>query len=457
MNNSASIFSFNFKTLHVLVTIALFSVLASCSKNDDEISTPTPTAFQIPATEDIVMYEINPNSFSASKNIQGIIGRLDNLKALGINTIWIMPIYPVGITNSFGSPYCVRNYKQVNPSLGTLEDLQSLVTQAHAKNMAVILDWVANHTSWDNVWMSTPSWYTHDANGVIISPAGTNWNDVADLDFSNTAMRLAMIDAMKYWVTVADVDGFRCDAADYVPFDFWQQALNSLQTTTGKNLIMLAEGSRADHFDAGFQMNFSWNFLSGLKSTFGSNQSVSNLFLASSNETALVPQGKRKLRFTTNHDESNIATPMTVFGGKNGALAASVLAIYMDGVPLLYTGQEVGVSSPTIYNGVASINWAANNDMLLEYTKLLTFYSSSNAAKKGTLQPFLDTDVAVFSKTVPTEKIAVFVNTRSSTKTVGIPAVLQGNWVNALTGESVVLSADKTLTSYQYLILKKVN
>lgn len=368
-----------------------------------------------------------------------------------------MPIYPIGVTNSFGSPYCVKDYRSVRTSLGTMQDFKTLVATAHQKGIAVILDWVANHTSWDNAWITqNPSWYSQNSSGTIIHPAGTNWNDVADLNFNNASMRLAMIDAMKFWVTETNIDGFRCDAADFVPYDFWVQANNALNAIPNKNLILLAEGNRTDHFSAGFQMNFAWDYLETEKNVFGPNQnSVANLFTTNTNEYVAVPIGKKKLRFTTNHDESNHATPIAVYGGKNGAIAASVIAIYLQGVPLLYSGQEVGVSSPSTYNGSNTINWSDNPDMLLSYTNLLNFYSSSTTAKTGTLTNFSNTNVAVFQKSTTSQKVLVIVNSRSSSQSVMLPSELQGNWTNALTNDAASLSASLSLTSFQYLILKK--
>ncbi len=442
-----------------LIIVCLFFILQSCSKSEDTIvPTPTPTdSFQPAATEDIVMYEINPKAFSATKNFQGITNRLDNIKALGVNTIWIMPIYTVGVLNSFGSFYCVKDYKGINPSYGTLQDLKTLVSTAHQKGIAVIFDWVANHTSWDNAWITTNrNWYTQDGSGQIISPAGTNWNDVADLNFNNASMRLAMIEAMKYWVTEANIDGYRCDAADFVPVDFWVQANTALNAIPNKHLILLAEGSRADHLSAGFQMNFAWDYLGAEKNVFGGSQaSVANLFTTNTNEYSVVPTGKQKLRFTTNHDESNQATPITIYGGKNGALAASVIAVYLQGVPLLYCGQEVGVSSTSTYNGSNTIDWNANGDMLLAYQNLLSFYNSSNAARKGTLTTYANPNIAVFKKSNTLENVLVIVNARSSAQSLAVPTELQGNWTNALTNATVSLSGNLALTSYQYLILKK--
>jgi len=453
-----------FQILQFSFIMCLFLIFQGCSKSEDSVVTPTPVAPVVPtdgfvpaATADIVMYEINPAAFSATKNFQGITNRLDNLKALGINTIWIMPIFPIGVTNSFGSMYCVKDYTSVRSSLGTLQDLKTLVTTAHQKGIAVILDWVANHTSWDNTWITAhPSWYTQNSNGQIISPAGTNWNDVADLNYSNNDMRTAMINAMTYWVTNANIDGFRCDAADYVPYDFWLQANTALNAIPNKHLILLAEGSRADHFTAGFQMNFAWDYLTAEKNVFGTTQtSATTLFTTNTNEYAVVPSGKKKLRFTTNHDESNTATPNTVYGSTSGALSASVIAIYLQGVPLLYCGQEVGVSSPSIYNGSNTIDWTANSDMLSAYTNLLSFYNSSATARTGTLTSYNDDNVVVFTKTSATQQVVVLDNTRSTTQTLTVPVALQGNWTNALTGDAVTLSGSLSLTGFQYFVLEK--
>jgi glycosidase len=264
-----------------------------------------------------------------------------------------------------------------------------------------------------------------------------------------------MIDAMKYWVINADIDGYRCDAADFVPYDFWQQANTSLNAIPGKKLIMLAEGSRSDHFSAGFQMNFSWDYLTTLKSVFSSSGNASTLFTTNTSEYAVVPSGKRKLRFTTNHDESNISVPSTVFKSKSGALAASVISIYLQGVPLLYCGQEVGVSSTAIYNGSNTIDWNANPDMLSEYKNLLTFYNASATARKGTLQTYNDTNISVFQKSLGTENVLVLVNTRSGSQSFMVPSSIQGIWTNALTNNPLTLSNTIALNGYGYLVLKK--
>ncbi len=410
---------------------------------------------QIPSTEEVVMYEINIGAFSKNGNLSGIVDRLDSIKSLGINTIWLMPIYPLGKANSFGSPYCVMNYREVNPSFGTLNDLQTLVSQAHSRNMAVILDWVGNHTSWDNLWMVNKSWYTQDAGGNIISPAGTNWTDVADLNFDNAEMRLAMISAMKYWTLIANIDGFRCDAADYVPYDFWKQAIDSLHAMKSRNLILLAEGSRSDHFLAGFQMNYAWDFLATLKNVFVNKNNASALFTTNSAENAVLSGTQRKLRFTTNHDESGTLTPVELFGGKPGALAASVVAICLQGAPLIYCGQEAGVSSPLAYTTQKPINWSLNPDMASAYKRLLGFYNSSAVLRKGTLQTFGHNDVLAFSRKYQNENVLILVNTRNQIIDYPVPgSLVSTTWTNVLNNGSFYFQSSITLNPFQYLILK---
>jgi len=454
--------------IRVLIICLLAIIYAtSCTKNSQDVPVvikPTPysdptqygTPFaNVPKTEDIVMYEINIGAFSQSGNLAGITAGLDNIKALGINTIWLMPIYPVGVLKSFGSPYCVQNYNAVNPNFGTLIDLRNLVDAAHSRNIAVILDWVGNHTSWDNVWITNKSWYTQDANGNIISPAGTNWTDVADLNYNNSDMRIAMIRAMKFWTLTANIDGFRCDAADYIPFDFWAQAIDTLKNMSGRNFILLAEGARDDHFTAGFQMNYAWNFLSSLKNVFTNNTPATNLFTTNLSEYANIGIYGKKLRFTTNHDESNTATPIAVFNGKDGAMAASVITICLQGVPLIYCGQEVGVSSSLTYSTQRPIDWTINSDILNFYQSLLSFYNSSNALRKGVLQTFGNIDVVAFTKNYLTENVLIVVNTRNKSLNYNLPSNLIGtSWTNALDNTNTTLGNYIYLQAYQYYILK---
>ncbi len=410
----------------------------------------------LPASEDLVIYEVNLRAFSSSGDLQGVTNRLDQLQNLGVKVIWLMPIHPIGEVNSVNSPYSVKDFKAVSSEYGSLANLRTLTDEAHKRNMAIMMDWVANHTAWDNEWMVNKDWYTQDASGNVTHPPGTNWLDVADLNFSSTEMRLAMIDAMKYWILEANVDGFRCDYADGVPFDFWKQALDSLKAIPNRNLVLLAEGARADHFDAGFDLNYGWNFYGGLKNVFNG-QSANRLWNINNEEYNNVAAGKHILRFSTNHDESAWDnTPMVLFNGKDGAIAASVISFYMGGVPLLYTGQEVGRLNPLPFFSNSPINWNANPDMLQEYQDLLALYSQSPSLRKGSITNYPDVDIVAFTKTLANEEFLILVNVRDITVNYSLPSALQNSqWTDALSGNTINLATTLALANYQYLVLKK--
>ena len=182
----------------------------------------------VPDRRDVTMYQVNMRSFSKNGDLKAVTARLDSIKALGVNVIYLMPIYPVGVLKSVNSPYATKDYDEVGNEFGTLADLRNLIDKAHKLKIAVLIDIVANHTAWDHPWIANKEWYVQDSSGNIKYPR--NWRDVAQLNFNNKDLRLALIRSMKSWVYKANIDGFRCDYADGPPVDFWKQALDSLKT-----------------------------------------------------------------------------------------------------------------------------------------------------------------------------------------------------------------------------------
>lgn len=464
-----------FTRIQITFLILLLSCSAfSCKKTPTEKTDPPitkppaddykdPAAYgtpfnKVPDTKDLVIYEVNLRSFSTQGNLKGLQDRLDAIRDLGVNTIWLMPIYPVGqikTAGGLGSPYSVKDYNGVNPEFGTLADLRLVVEEAHKRNMAVILDWVANHTSWDNNWIANKTWYQQDASGNIISPIGTGWNDVAALNYNNSAMRTAMIRAIKYWVLTANIDGFRFDAIDFVPTDFWKSALDTLKKFSDRKLILLGEGNKPEQITAGFQLNYAFDFYSTLKGVFNDTKAPSALFTSNTNEK--LPSGAYRLRYTTNHDvTSSDGSTIEIYNGKQGALAAFVLAACMDGVPLLYNGQEVGSPKKINFFIKDPIDWSTNPDMVQAYKQTLTVRASSEAIKTGTLTAYNHTDVVAFEKKAGAEDFLVLVNVRNSPKDFPVPAALTGtSWKDQLTNASLTISTSTALPAYSYLILKK--
>ena len=416
------------------------------------------TAFQsVPAVEDIVMYEVNLRAFSSSGDLQGIINQLDHLQSLHVNVLWLMPLHPIGAINSVNSPYSVKDYMAVSNEYGDLQKLRELTDAAHAHGMAVIMDWVANHTAWDHPWINTPSWYTQDANGNIVMPPGTNWADVADLNFDNSEMRTAMVDAMKYWIQEANIDGYRCDYADGVPADFWSEAISNLRALPNRQLLMLAEGDRVDHYASGFDMTFAWEYYTGIKNVFAG-QPAFTLNAISSNEYVQVPVGKHKLRFTTNHDQSAWeAAPPTLFGGLDGATAATVAMTFMHGVPLIYTGQETGRTTNTPFFSNSPIDWNANLSMVNNYQAIYSVYAGSEAARKGSVTTYAANDAIVVERIYNGEHLLVIVNVRNTAVSVPMPSTLiNTTWTEALTGATEFIGSTMGMMPYQYKILRYV-
>ncbi|GAB2698424.1 alpha-amylase family glycosyl hydrolase [Mucilaginibacter koreensis] len=455
-----------FKTKSYLIKALLLSVItifSCCKKSNDQPANPaypqynTPFA-GVPATQDAIIYQVNVRAFSKDANLNGVTARLDSIKALGANVVYLLPIYPVGVVKSaggLGSPYSVKDYKNVNTEFGNLDDLRALVDAAHAKGMAVMLDWVANHTSWDNAWITEhKNWYQQDANGNITSPS--NYSDVAQLNFSNQDMRSAMIDAMRYWVYTANIDGYRCDFADNVPMDFWKQAIDALRTITSHRLMMLAEGTRSDHIKAGFNMVYGMSYYATLSSkVFANAGSVTLLQNENVNEYASSRPGSQVLRYITNHDVySSDGSPVNIYGGRTGSLSAFLVTAYMKGVPMIYNGQEVGTTRDLNIFYRNPIDWTANPDMTAEYKRILNFRKSSDAVRNGDLTAYSSDDVAVFTKTTAAQKVLVIANLRNRAVTYIMPSALTASgWKNAFTNTAVTLNSQVYLQPFQHMVL----
>ncbi|MDE5732728.1 MAG: alpha-amylase [Bacteroidales bacterium] len=359
------------------------------------------------------MYQINPRVFAADHSFKAIAEQLDQIQELGVNVLWFMPIYEIGRKNSVNSPYCIKDYTSVNPEFGTIDDFNALVKEAHKRGLSVILDWVANHTSWDCAWLEeNPEWYTRDSLGNVIHPAGTGWKDVADLDFSNQDMRNAMIEDMKYWIIEHDVDGFRCDAADYVPFDFWKQAVTELRSIPDRRLLLLAEGQRKDHFDAGFDMNYAWGYLAAMRRVFRRNASVTTLIETDLREYEGVDPGKVKLRFTTNHDEAVRRSAVDEFGGERQAMSAFVATAFLRGGMLIYDSQEVGFRGGIDFFRYVHVDWASNPEYREEYKSLVKLYNEHPAIRRGHLVTYPHDDVLMFERILEDDCMFVAVNLR---------------------------------------------
>lgn len=364
---------------------------------------------------DGVIYEIFPRAFSAEGNFNGITARLDDLKALGVNILWLMPIHPIGQEKkkgTIGSPYAVRDYYGINPDYGSKEDFKKLISEAHRRGMKVIIDIVANHTSWDSVMMKWPDFYEHDANGRITYPH--DWSDVAELNYENPKLRRYMTDMLKYWIRDFDLDGFRCDVAEEVPTDFWETARAELDKIK-PDIVMLAEGHKAELLVKAFDFDYSWPLHSALTKALQGLGSASDLRTEWDKEYSAWPRGSLHMRFSDNHDERRALARF----GEPGALAASALMFTLDGVPLLYNGMEVGDTTesgaPALFEKLP-VFWPIAErrpEFPRFYKQMIALRRSSNALRQGSVQWLRNSDesrVLSYVRRTADEEVLVAIN-----------------------------------------------
>jgi 1,4-alpha-glucan branching enzyme len=434
----------------IFILAAALLALSSCGRKPAKQA-----SYELPAPADVVMYQINPRLFADSLSLRAVLPQLDSIKSLGTNVVWIMPIYPIGHEKSKNSPYSIADYCAVNPEFGSLEDFKTLVDECHGRGMAFIMDWVANHTAWDSKWIAEghSDWYTRDSAGNIIYPEGTDWTDVADLDYSNPAMRARMTESMLFWVQNYGVDGFRCDVADEVPADFWKECISTIRSKAGRPILMLAEGRNPDNFDSGFDLNYAWDYLNALRDVFRRDSSALELLRVNEEEYAEIPAGKCKLRFTTNHDEATKMSTVQEFGGRQGALAAYAAAIYMNGAALLYGQQETAYPETINFFKYTPVDWSAAVDVRGEYRQMLHVFSRYPEIHGAATRSFSNDDILALQKG---ENFLVLVNVRAEALEFPTPEGWTGVKASDLrSGESLVLGDSIALSEYQYLLLKK--
>src|SRR5690606_16118955 len=377
------------------------------------------------------------------------------------NVIYLMPIHPNGIERSaggLGSPYSVRDYKAVSPEYGSLQDLQKMVEEAHKRDMAVIMDWVANHTAWDNAWISEhPEYYLTDGQGEIVSPPGTGWLDVAQLNYDDQGLQDAMIDAMAFWVYHANIDGFRLDAADFVPEGFWTRAVGTIDQIKDQEMLMLAEGGEQRHFNSGFDYIFGFNFFGTLKEIQGGEPASKIQATHGAEYLNVYHADKRVVRYTSNHDVNlTDGTPMELFGGQQGALAKFVVAATMRSIPMIYNGQEIGHGQRLEFFSKTPIDWSQEDPGILEaYKKIIAFRKGSEAIQRGSYAGHSSDDVVAFTMKGDGETVLVLSNMRNQASPYLVPGQLQGTWQDALGQGEQNLGSQLDLPPNGYLVLKK--
>ncbi|MBA7538847.1 Alpha-amylase 2 [subsurface metagenome] len=415
------------------------------------------------------IYEVNVRQYTAQGTFRAFESHLPRLKEMDAGILWLMPIHPIGEVNrigSMGSYYSVKDYLDVNPEFGTMTDFLHLVDAIHEQGMFVIIDWVANHTSWDNpLTINNPGYYSKDEYGNFIPPPGTNWSDVIDLDYSNSSLRSYMMNQMKYWITETGIDGFRCDAVDYVPMDFWSSTTEFLREVN-PGIFMLAEGDKAAYHTAGFDMTYAWalhGFNSGiLRAIYEGTKTANDLATYLQNDFISYPATAYRMYFTSNHDENSWnGTVFEQFG--ESAEAFAVLTHTLHGMPMIYSGQEAGLNKRLAFFERDPIVWNEHpfNDL---YTTLLHLKKENKALWNGDaggraqrIATGISEAIYAFMREKEGDKLMAVFNLTGDEQAFSLNGnSYAGSYTNVFTAADVSLNADHELTlgAWEYVLLE---
>ncbi len=380
------------------------------------------------------IYEVNLRQYSEKGDIPSFINHIPRLSKMGVDVIWLMPIQPIGMLNrkgALGSPYSIMEFNEIHTDYGTKEDFKNLVDTLHSHGMKIILDWVANHTSWDHVWtLSNPEFYVRDENEKFISP--NDWTDVIQINHDNTFAHEAMIESMLNWVRNFNIDGFRADMAHLTPLHFWKKAKHKIELIKS-DLIWLGETENENYYEV-FDVIYAWRWMHKSKEFINNEISKRDFldFLKSDTQNL-------QLYFTSNHDENSWnGTEFEKYG--QFAKAMSVFTFfYPFGVPLIYSGQEIPNEKRLSFFEKDAIDWNKPLYMFDFYKTLSTLRKSLPIFSKI---EFIDTDKKVISFKVSegNQYILVFLNFEFEKITCDYQLSSNENrvYVNLFTSEKMV-------------------
>ncbi len=440
----------------IVIAISLSSIFGQSKK--------TSTVIHPDWSKNATIYEVNIRQYTQEGTFNAFAEHLPRLKEMGVKILWIMPIHPIGELNrkgSLGSYYAVKDYKAVNPEFGTLEDFKNLVDKVHEMGIYIIIDWVANHTAWDNVWTKTnPEFYNRNKEGKFFPPV-EGWQDVIDLNYDNKELWSAMIDALKYWVRECNIDGYRCDVAAMVPTEFWIKARGELNKI--KPVFLLAEASEPELHEHAFDMTYNWELKDIMNDIAAGKKNVKDLLKHFQHENKVYPENSYRMNFTTNHDENSWnGTVFERLG--DGAAAFAVLTATVEGMPLVYSGQEAGLNKRLNFFDKDQIEWKEHPFAGL-YKKLLNLNLENKALWNGNyggklhvIKSGTSKNTLSFVRQKDGNKVLTIINLSNDNVEVKVKSkVAEGDYTDLFTGESIHIGnkANFNLKPWGYMVLYK--
>jgi len=455
-------------SLAISLSIIYFSFIA-CNNTNRHSSGVDSTAIidsskikHLDWSKNATIYEVNIRQFTTEGTFNAFVPHLERLKKMGIDIIWLMPINPIGIKNrkgTMGSYYSIKDYKAVNPEFGTLDDFKNLVNKAHTLEMHVIIDWVANHSAWDNEWVKNhPDWYSKDSLGKMISPF--DWTDVADLNYDNKELWNEMISSLKFWLTETNIDGFRCDVAELVPVEFWNKARTELDKV--KPVFMLAEAEKPELHINAFDMTYGWELHFLLNSIVKGEKPLSDLDAYFKKDSERYVQSAYRMQFTSNHDENSWKGSEYERMG-NYVKTCAVFTATIPGMALVYNGQESELKKRLLFFEKDTINWK-NYELADFYTKLLNLKHKNEALWNNgyggdfkRIATNCDSLVYAFSRVKNDSKVLVVMNFSAQNQLVKIKDCSEFKGLKDIFISEIFNGSELNLESFGYRVYSNKN
>lgn len=440
------------KRLHVLLTTLL---LVACGSQPRQAAHPD-------WSYNSVVYEMNVRQYTPQGTLTAAAGELPRLKELGVDVIWLMPIYPIGVKErkgTLGSYYAISDYQAVNPEFGTMEDFDRFLAQAHELGLRVILDWVANHTSPDARWIEErpADWYVRDSLGNTV--VQYDWTDIAKLNYDNPQVRKAMEAAMRFWLDKG-VDGLRCDMACEVPIDFWQQTLPALRLDY-PGIYLLAEGEAPELHDGAFDASYAWELHHLLNDIAQGKKSAADLRAYIDKDAAAMPREAFRLMFTSNHDENSWAGTEFERMGDAARIMALMTFTLPQGQPLIYTGQEMGYDHRFEFFEKDPVPAWESNDFTQFYKRLIRLRHENPALAAGerggethfSVKGAASDGLLLFSRRTADNEVIVCANLSPNQIAFALP--FDGMRREYFTGQEYAGGSRTSLKGWQWLVFAK--
>jgi len=416
-------------------------------------------------THNTNIYEVNIRQYTKEGSFKAFGKELPRLKDMGVKTLWFMPITPIAQKNKkgvLGSYYAASDYISINPEFGTLDDFRILVKDAHELGFKVIIDWVANHTGWDHKWTTEhPDYYKKDpATGDFQIASGMD--DIIELNFHNQELVKAMIGAMKFWIEECDIDGFRCDLAFWVELEFWKEARKELDAV--KPLFWLGELDPIEHpeYMGTFDAAYTWTWMHKTEDFYKKNLSLDVLDTVLKEYDAIGDSSMRTW-FTSNHDENSWnGSEYEKYG--NMAKALAVFSCTWNGIPLIYSGQELPNLKRLKFFEKDAIEWRENCELHDFYKTLLNLHTNNPALRAGDpetktekLTPSDNQHIFAFLRKDGEQQVLVILNFSCTSASFLLDSI-NGKFRDVFSFKEMEFSNKKSfqLNSWEYLVFERL-